>query len=55
VYIYASDVVAENITFQNDAGPVGQAVAAYVAGDRDIFIIVVFLVFRIPSTQETLN
>lgn len=46
VYIYASDVVAENITFQNDAGPVGQAVAAYVAGDRVYFYHCRFLGFQ---------
>lgn len=46
VYIYASDVVAENITFQNDAGPVGQAVAAYVAGDRVYFHHCRFLGFQ---------
>ncbi|MCL6523638.1 MAG: pectin esterase [Thermoflavifilum sp.] len=46
VYIYASDVVAENITFQNDAGPVGQAVAAYVSGDRVYFYHCKFLGFQ---------
>ncbi|SFV30729.1 pectinesterase family protein [Thermoflavifilum thermophilum] len=46
VYIYANDVVAENITFQNDAGPVGQAVAAYVSGDRVYFHHCRFLGFQ---------
>ena len=36
-YIYAPDFVAENITFENSAGPVGQAVACFVSGDRAIF------------------
>lgn len=36
-YIYAPDFVAENITFENSAGPVGQAVACFVSGDRTIF------------------
>lgn len=46
IYIYASDIVAENITFQNDAGPVGQAVAAYVSGDRVYFHHCRFLGFQ---------
>ena len=37
VYIYAPDFIAENITFENSAGPVGQAVACFVAGDRAVF------------------
>lgn len=36
-YIYAPDFVAENITFENSSGPVGQAVACFVSGDRAIF------------------
>lgn len=36
-YIYGDGFVAENITFQNSAGPVGQAVALFVAGDKAIF------------------
>ncbi|MES2418207.1 MAG: pectinesterase family protein [Bacteroidota bacterium] len=36
-YIYGSGFSAENITFQNTAGPVGQAVALFVAGDRAKF------------------
>lgn len=34
VYLYAPDFYAENITFQNTSGPVGQAVACLVVGDR---------------------
>ena len=30
-YIYAPDFYAENITFENSAGPVGQAVACFVS------------------------
>lgn len=37
-YIYGSSFTAENITFQNSAGPVGQAVALFVAGDKAKFI-----------------
>lgn len=36
-YIYAPDFYAENITFANTAGPVGQAVACFVDGDRAVF------------------
>ncbi len=36
-YIYAPDFYAENITFENTAGRVGQAVACFVSGDRAYF------------------
>lgn len=36
-YIYAPDFYAENITFANTAGRVGQAVACFVSGDRAYF------------------
>jgi PelA/Pel-15E family pectate lyase len=36
-YIDADDFVAENLTFENSAGPVGQALAIRVDGDRVIF------------------
>lgn len=36
-YIYAPDFMAENLTFENSAGPVGQAVACFVSGDRAVF------------------
>ena len=36
-YIYAPDFIAENITFENSSGPVGQAVACFVSGDRATF------------------
>lgn len=36
-YVYAPDFQAENISFQNSAGPVGQAVAIFVSGDRAVF------------------
>jgi pectinesterase len=35
--IDADDFIAENITFENSAGPVGQALALRVDGDRAIF------------------
>lgn len=46
IYIYASDFYAENITFENSSGPVGQAVACFVAGDRVHFCKCRFLGFQ---------
>jgi pectinesterase len=37
VKISGNDFYAENITFENSAGPVGQAVAIHVEGDRCVF------------------
>src|SRR5262245_3282414 len=37
VQVDADDFSAENITFENSAGPVGQALAIRVDGDRDVF------------------
>jgi pectinesterase len=36
-YIDAEDFTAENITFENSAGPVGQALAIRIDGDRAVF------------------
>lgn len=36
-YIYGNDFTAENLTFANTAGPVGQAVAVLTMGDRLTF------------------
>ena len=36
-FLFGDDFIAENITFENSAGPVGQAVAVRVDGDRMIF------------------
>jgi len=36
-FIDADDFTVENITFENTAGPVGQALAIRVEGDRDVF------------------
>lgn len=36
-YIDAEDFTAENITFENSAGPVGQALALRIDGDRAVF------------------
>lgn len=36
-YVYSPDFYAENITFENTSGPVGQAVACFVDGDRAYF------------------
>lgn len=45
-YIYAPDFYAENITFENAAGPVGQAVACFVSADRAFFKDCRFLGFQ---------
>lgn len=45
-YIYGPDFSARNITFENTAGPVGQAVAVFVAGDRVKFTNCRFLGFQ---------
>ena len=48
-YIYAPDFYAENITFANTAGRVGQAVACFVSADR-----VMFKNCRFLGNQDTL-
>ena len=48
-YVYGDDFIAENITFENNAGPVGQAVAVRVDGDR-----VQFIGCRFIGHQDTL-
>lgn len=45
-YIYGADFTAKNITFENSAGAVGQAVAVYVSGNRACFINCRFLGFQ---------
>ncbi|PWG82306.1 pectinesterase family protein [Pararcticibacter amylolyticus] len=45
-YIYGDDFSAENITFANSSGPVGQAVAVWSAGDRMKFKNCRFLGFQ---------
>jgi pectinesterase len=45
-YVFAEGFAAENITFQNSAGPVGQAVAVRVDGDRIMFRNCRFLGFQ---------
>lgn len=45
-FIYGPDFTAENITFENTAGPVGQAVAVRVTGDRVQFRNCRFLGFQ---------
>ena len=45
-YVYAPDFIAENMTFENSAGPVGQAVAVFVSGDRSVFRNCRFLGFQ---------
>lgn len=46
VFVYGNDFKAFRISFENTAGPVGQAVAAYVLGDRAIFCDCRFLGFQ---------
>jgi len=45
-YFYGDNLYAENITFQNISGPVGQAVAAFVSSDRAVFKRCRFLGFQ---------
>jgi pectinesterase len=45
-YVYGTGFTAKNITFQNTAGPVGQAVAVWISGDRACFINCRFLGFQ---------
>ncbi|HOZ85123.1 MAG TPA: pectinesterase family protein [Niabella sp.] len=45
-FIHGDDFTAENISFQNSAGPVGQAVAVRVAADRVKFLNCKFLGFQ---------
>ena len=46
LFIFSNDFTAKNITFQNDAGPVGQAVAVLTTGDRIAFENCRFLGFQ---------
>lgn len=46
-YVYAPDFIAENLTFENSAGPVGQAVAVLVSEIVLYSGVVVFWAFRI--------
>ncbi|MEO7990317.1 MAG: pectinesterase family protein [Chryseolinea sp.] len=46
VYLFADDFYAENITFENSSGSVGQAVAVRVDGDRTTFRNCRFLGFQ---------
>lgn len=46
IFIFSDDFSAKNITFQNDAGPVGQAVAVLTTGDRIAFENCRFLGFQ---------
>ena len=48
-FVFGNDFTARNITFENSAGPVGQAVAVRVDGDR-----VVFENCRFLGNQDTL-
>ncbi|MDL2243464.1 pectinesterase family protein, partial [Bacteroidales bacterium OttesenSCG-928-J19] len=45
-YIYGTDFTAIDITFENTAGPIGQAVAVYTLGDKITFVNCRFLGFQ---------
>lgn len=45
-FVFGHDFCAENITFQNTAGPIGQAVAVLVGADRCVFNNCRFLGFQ---------
>jgi pectinesterase len=45
-FVFGDDFVAENITFENSSGPVGQAVAVRVDGDKVMFRNCRFLGFQ---------
>lgn len=46
IFIFSDNFSAKNITFQNDAGKVGQAVAVLITGDKAIFKNCRFLGFQ---------
>lgn len=45
-FLFGNDFTARNITFENSAGPVGQAVAVRISGDRVVFDNCRFLGFQ---------
>ena len=45
-YVYGAGFTAKNLTFENSSGPVGQALAIYVAGDKSSFFNCRFLGFQ---------
>lgn len=45
-YIYGDGFYAHNVTFENAAGPVGQALAIYIGGDKAVFSNCRFLGFQ---------
>ena len=45
-YIYGEGFSAENLTFENSSGPVGQAVAVWAGGDKSTFLNCRFLGFQ---------
>jgi pectinesterase len=46
VFVFADDFTATNITFENSSGPVGQAVAVRVDGDKVMFVNCRFLGYQ---------
>ena len=55
IYIFGPDFLADNITFENSSGPVGQAVACHVAGDRAVFRKCRFLGFEDCYIEGTVD
>src|SRR5690606_12926418 len=45
-FIYGEGFYAKNITFENSAGPVGQALAIYIGGDKAVFVNCRFLGYQ---------
>lgn len=45
-FIYGEGFYAKNITFENSAGPVGQALAIYIGGDKAVFVDCRFLGYQ---------
>ena len=45
-FVFGDDFAAENITFENSSGPVGQAVAVRIDGDRVMFVNCRFVGFQ---------
>lgn len=45
-YIYGDEFSASNLTFQNTAGPIGQAVAVWIAADQAVFVNCRFLGYQ---------
>ena len=57
-FVFGDGFTAQNITFENSAGPVGQAVAVRVDGDKVMFVNCRFLGFQdtlYPTVKRVVN